>query len=767
MNTSNKRQDRKHANHQQLSLGESHVTSLLVLLSITLVGLSACGGGGSSSNGLQSAALSGNWQFAMTPPGDGSYVGGLQGGFLLQTSGSVSGSAVFSIALPQPPPSSPVVCSSGSAPITGTLSGQNITLTASAGNVTFTLTGTLSSNNSTMSGTYASTAGIGAGGTPCGTAQSGLQWTATAVPPLTGAFQGNFHSTQSGTAFRNQDFAVTGTFTQGQNVGASSASVSGTLIFQNPQTQQNDYPCLTTATVNGEISGNAVTLQIFSSNGLDVGQIGNITTSAPVTYDSTQGGYILHNASGGPGYAVINTKGCPGVSLLNAGDSGNLCLAFGTSTACTQAITLSPFALTFPAQVLRTIPTSQTVTLTNTDPSNTTLNGLSLSFFELDSGEFYTSGGDFNGIANFSEQDSCASPFGSSFNLAPQTSCSITISFSPQQSCPWLPYGSVPFGDAPAKCPGSLEALLTVNGVPSADQDKSFSFPIKGSATSQVVATPPELDYGSEAVGESSPTQLLTFTNQSLSAVQIVSPASAPCTYSQNYAELPRPVLNNGAVSGIQIARTDAQGANVYADAVNHTVQYYCDADPETGLPNFPITWNTCPGAVLLPQESCTLQIAFVPQKGTNQSGVIGDGLDYFLELNTLECDSGVTADCEIDSGRFPVELKTNPPSPLRMSPAAGLNFPSQAKGTSSTPLTITLFNDPNDPNAGTVNFTGKLVTGDYTETDNCPFSMPSGVSCVLSIVFTPRITGSDPGNMTLTYNNQQFQTIYLRGSGH
>ena len=749
----------------------AYLRRLVALLLFSLLGLWGCAGSSNSGGSQPGTQASGNWQFAMQAPSDGSFVGGLQGGFLLQNGGTISGSAVFSVALPQPPPTPPTVCSSGAATISATISGQNVNLTAVAGNQTFTFAGMLGANNSTLTGTYSSTAGTALDGSPCGTAQTGLSWSASLVPPLTGSFQGNFHSTQSGTNFRNQNFAVSGTLMQGPNTGASNATVTGTLLFQDPVTLASDYPCLTQASVNGQISGNVVTLQIFSTNGLDVGQIGGIAASGPVTFDSTQGGYVLHNVGlSGSGYAVINTKSCPGVSLLNAGDSGNICLALGTSTACTQPITLSPFSLSFPAQLLGSTPISQTITLTNTDPSGSTLTDLSLSFLESDSDLFYPNGGgDFNGVASFIEQDSCASPFGSQFALSANQSCTITVSFSPQEGCPWIPFGSVPAGNAPSKCPTALVASLTVNNVSqSADQDTSFSVPIKGSPLSAVVPSAPELDYGAEVEGESSAAQSLVFTNQGVNPVQVLSAASAPCTYapSNTPSKLPRPLINDGAVAGIQIARTDPQGATISPDQIDNTVEYNCDADSQSNLPNFPISLNACLGSVLEPQQSCTLEVTFVPQPGTDPGGVGGHGLDYFLELNTLQCTSPLSLDCEIDAGRFPVEIKTNPPSPLRMSPAASLNFGSQTKGTNSNPLTITLFNDPADPNAGTVNFSGKVVTGDYTETDTCPFSLAPGASCVLTVVFTPRVTGSDPGSIALNYNNPQPQTIYLRGVG-
>ena len=111
-------------------------------------------------------------------------------------------------------------------------------------------------------------------------------------------------------------------------------------------------------------------------------------------------------------------------------------------------------------------------------------------------------------------------------------------------------------------------------------------------------------------------------------------------------------------------------------------------------------------------QPLCTLAVAFAPQPSTP----LTPPLDYFLELNTLQCTATSTSSCENDAGRFPVELTANLPSPLRMTPGWRLDFGFQAKEFSSAPLTITLFNDPNDPKAATVNFTGNIVKGDYQD---------------------------------------------------
>jgi hypothetical protein len=658
---------------------------------------------------------------------------------------------VYSVELPQTNP--PTLCSSGSAPVTGQITGQAVTLTVPAGAQTFSLTGSLSTDGSTMAGTYSSTDGKG-----CGTAQTGLKWSATFVPPLTGAIQGSFHSTAGGTAFQNQDFPVSGILTQGPNIGASNATVTGTLSFQG-------YPCLSTAYVNGQISGNSAVLQIFATNGLDVGQIGapvGFSNISPVIFQSSAsgGGYLLYGTSG---YG-LSTKTCPGGNA--PGDQGNVCLALGNATGCTEPILLSPASLTFPAQDVGSSPTAQTVTLTNNDPSGSPLTGLTLGFVYLPSGNspFYSNGySDFNGLPNFTESDTCATSLGAPFTLGSQKSCSITISFSPQQSCPWLPFGTPPSqtGAAPSLCPFPLSAKLTVNSSKSADNDREFSVPITGTALSALVPSVPELDFGSEAGSEKSLPQLLSFTNQGTLPVQILpSLSTPPCGNPTEYVSLPRP-LTSGVASDFQVVLGGSYPPKADQSS-GSTVDYVCDNDPTSKEPNFQISADTCSGRVLAPQNSCTLDVSFVPQP--DKASI--PPLDYFLELNTLQCTSTTTADCEIDSGRFPVELRANSPSPLRMSPGAGLDFGNQTMGQTTNPLTITLYNDPKDPNSETVNFTGNQVKGDYAETDDCPASLTPGGRCTLNITFTPKIVRFDPGTMTITYTVGQTQMVYLRGTG-
>lgn len=140
------------------------------------------------------------------------------------------------------------------------------------------------------------------------------------------------------------------------------------------------------------------------------------------------------------------------------------------------------------------------------------------------------------------------------------------------------------------------------------------------------------------------------------------------------------------------------------------------------------------------------------------------------------------TTDCEIDSGRFPVELKSpvallgsGVVNPLRLSPGAGLDFGTWPSGqTSYPPLTVTLSNDNKVPNPQPMSIQAITTKGDYTEIDNCGISLASGTTCTMTIAFAPKITGFDPGSVTVTFtvnpqtvNQQQVvQVISLRGFG-
>jgi hypothetical protein len=589
------------------------------------------------------------------------------------------------------------------------VSGNNVTLSADASGQAFTFKGTVTigkAANSVMGGTWMSTTG------GCGTSQTG-QWTAHSVQPLTGSFQGSFHSAGNAQTM-NVDFPITGSLTQGNNIGASSATLTGTISAAG-------YPCLDNAALNGQISGDTVILNIIGPDGLNNGIIGNPNPAqGGAQFDGSNN--IVH------GSYTVDTKICS-AAVANS-DTGNVCLGLGTGTGCTEPISLSPTALTFPPQIVGGPPLTQTITLTNQTGSS--LSGLNLTFFGPSS--------DFNGQTILSESDNCG---GSDFSLATQQSCTIAVTFNPLQSCPWDPTLSSP-PILPAQCPVSQTASLNVLGVTpvSWDSVSTFAAQVGATAESAVVPSTPELDFGWQDIGAPGLPQSVTFMNQGQSPVTILSAAGLPCVYPYQYPP------THGTTSGVQVVYLEGLGGVPPFGA--------CDKDSTTQKPNFPITADGCSGQLLMPQDSCTVSIAFSPQALSEPFSTSSDF--YFLELNTQG---------ELDSGRFPVELKTTQPSVLRMSPAAGFNFGNQAVGTTSTPQTVTL---SNSSNTAAVTFPTAFFTNnsDYVQTNNCGTDLPAGASCTMSITFMPSRKGHDAGTITITTDTTSGsqQLVFLHGNG-
>lgn len=398
----------------------------LLVLSITMA-LAGCGGTSENSTQLP-VTLSGNWQFIMaeqfnTDPTLPSFTGGLQGGFLIQNGNSVSGQVTFAT-ITQPPFGSggtSIQCNSGVTPISGTISGQAVNLTAqSVGMQTYTLTGTLSFDGSTMVGTFTSTDGAG-----CGTAATS-SWSASLVPTLTStSVQGTFHSSGGTAGLNEQEFLVSGALFQGVNTGASSAPITGNLSFA-----ASGYPCFAGVNVAGQISGNTVSLQILGTNNATVGQLGAPTSGSasglqPLTLVSTGSGYILQSLNG-IGYAVF-APGCGGGTLQAPADSGSVCLAVASTTACQVPLTINPEALGFPPAAVSSSKTSQSVTLLNPSSSKV-IDGLTIALTNN------------SGQTNFTESDNCGAggipTNGQMFTLQPSQICSISVGYSPQQVCP-------------------------------------------------------------------------------------------------------------------------------------------------------------------------------------------------------------------------------------------------------------------------------------------------------------------------------------------
>jgi hypothetical protein len=105
---------------------------------------------------------------------------------------------------------------------------------------------------------------------------------------------------------------------------------------------------------------------------------------------------------------------------------------------------------------------------------------------------------------------------------------------------------------------------------------------------------------------------------------------------------------------------------------------------------------------------------------------------------------------------------------PVTVAPAVAmapfsLQFASQTVGTTSPPLTTSLRN----MGSQALSLTGKTVSGDFAESDNCGTSVPPASSCTFSITFTPTQSGSRDGALTIVDDAQGSpHSVALSGTG-
>jgi hypothetical protein len=284
------------------------VTALLMFLLLTLT---ACGGGTSSASSASSGPLAGNWQMVLLQENQTSLS---ISGFLAETNDTLTGSV-------QVPTLGNQNRCGGVSPLTGTVNGQNVTFSVNEFGTTVTFTGTISSDNKSMSGDFQ-----GLGGA-CLTQPTTGTWNAFLIPPLNGNFSGTINSAYMELLQGLQSpvpVAVSGSFSQSANAGASNASLSGTITAVG-------YPCFTTVSVAGTISGQNVYLQIYNYNGEQIGTLGALAAPATVVVgtsglslvDASSSGLLLESSTPGP---------CPpiaGSSILQSGtDSGSIVFNF-------------------------------------------------------------------------------------------------------------------------------------------------------------------------------------------------------------------------------------------------------------------------------------------------------------------------------------------------------------------------------------------------------------------------------------------------------
>ena len=463
--------------------------------------------------------------------------------------------------------------------------GQNLNLTVNEGGATLSLTGT--GSGSAMGGTYSLVA------SGCGKDDSGT-FTATQIKPLNGALQGVLHSTKNQGVLQGGDFAMTGEILQGDNIGASTAQVTGTISSPN-------FPCFANATLSGTISGASLQLNIIGLTGAVIGSIGT-SSSFPVLVRTDGSGFSgFGGITGGAGpYLVDHAPTCflNNTGTVDTRDSGSVCVDIGTATSCKQTVAFSVNPLVFSPVLVGLGTASQTVTLTNQSAA------------AIDLGNFGTVPG--------SEFTADVSACGTA--LAARSNCSITVAFSPDAACP--PFGLGAPASSPLVCPLPITAPLSLS-VPN-DPDSPHALLLSGTGVDAVNPDVIEHNFGVVPVN----------TVSSPSTVNLVNFGTAPVT-----------------ISGVFTGGLDINGNFVPCDPAMQPLCNFVTASqvrPRTCQPA--ALTDSCTGQTLAPLASCRVDIVYCPTTGTG-----GNTDTLYLEIMTDERKQDGTP--TLDATRVVVQL--------------------------------------------------------------------------------------------------------------
>jgi hypothetical protein len=152
---------------------------------------------------------------------------------------------------------------------------------------------------------------------------------------------------------------------------------------------------------------------------------------------------------------------------------------------------------------------------------------------------------------------------------------------------------------------------------------------------------------------------------------------------------------------------------------------------------------NNCPASLPV-GSSCNVAVVFEPKKGGPKSAT--------LNLNYKGLGSPQTVAL---SGTGAVSTVTLRP--------ASMKFALQLVGTTSSPQTATL----NNTGTVAVNISNITTTGAFTQTNNCPSSLPIGSECQIQVEFAPVNKGVATGSLSVTDDAEGSpQKVELTGSG-
>lgn len=141
---------------------------------------------------------------------------------------------------------------------------------------------------------------------------------------------------------------------------------------------------------------------------------------------------------------------------------------------------------------------------------------------------------------------------------------------------------------------------------------------------------------------------------------------------------------------------------------------------------------------------NCTLSVTFTPTTAGTRTGSI-----------LIQDDAA--------GSPHVINVSGDGSAPLVSLTPASLPFASQTLGSSSAAQSVTLTNSGN----ATLTVGNIQISGDFAQTNNCPTALTANSSCTLNVTFTPTVTGSRNGTLSIADNAQGSpQVVNFSGIG-
>jgi len=121
---------------------------------------------------------------------------------------------------------------------------------------------------------------------------------------------------------------------------------------------------------------------------------------------------------------------------------------------------------------------------------------------------------------------------------------------------------------------------------------------------------------------------------------------------------------------------------------------------------------------------------------------------------------------CCLGAGQFnlPMGLVAVPaktPTPVAAIPTASLSYSDTVVGTASASQTVTL----NSIGTAPLTIAGIAPSGDFSQTNTCPGTLPAGQNCGATLTFTPTAAGTRTGSVAFNFASSAAKTVHLTGT--